>query len=274
MTAFVLTTSNVMAQAPSTSSAQATASEAKVVVEQVAKAQTVAMQAEPVPQDDPYKMVEVAASRTFARIKAEQENIKNDPEVLRTIMEEELMPYIDYRFSSFKVLGKYTRQVEKKELAEFVSVFRQYLITSYAVAMGYYDDQVVEFEPKGDITGRTDVTVRAVIKDDDRPDIKVAFKVRQDRRSGQWQAYDMIAEGISLLSSKQSEFESILRKDGIAKVIASMRESIRQPIKLQNNDDEAASAKADAKSKSKAEAKTEPKSVVTAQKNTQTTAAG
>jgi len=28
-------------------------------------------------------------------------------------------------------------------------------------------------------------------------------------------AYDMVAEGISLLSSKQSEFESILRQDGI-----------------------------------------------------------
>lgn len=194
-----------------------------------------------VPQDDPFVMVEAAASKTFARIKAEQENIKKDPEILRTIMEEELMPYIDYEFSSFKVLGKYTRKVERIELQEFVTVFRQYLITSYAVAMGYYDDQVVEFEPMKDYGSRTDVTVRAVIKDDDRPEIKVAFKVRKGR-NGEWQAYDMIAEGISLLSSKQSEFESILRKDGIKKVIESMRESIRRPIVLQNSDSSNANA--------------------------------
>lgn len=190
-----------------------------------------------VPKDDPFVMIEAAASRTFARIKNEQENIANDPEILRTIMEEELMPYIDYRFSSFKVLGKYSRKVEPIELQEFVTVFREYLITSYAVAMGYYDDQVVEFEPSKDYDSKTDVTVRAVIKDDDRPDIKVAFKVRKGR-DGEWLAYDMIAEGISLLSSKQSEFESILRKEGINKVIESMRDSIRKPIVLKNAQNE------------------------------------
>ncbi|MDT0595985.1 ABC transporter substrate-binding protein [Glaciecola petra] len=189
-----------------------------------------------VAQDDPYKMVEQVASKTFARIKLEQENIKKDPEIFRTIMEEELMPYIDYRFSAYKVLGKYTRQIKQKELLEFVTVFREYLITSYAVAMGYYDSQFVEFEPAREFANRNDVTVRTVIKDDVRPDIKVAFKVRKDKRSGDWQAYDMIAEGISLLSSKQTEFESILRKEGINSVIERMRESIRQPIVLQNKE--------------------------------------
>ena len=76
------------------------------------------------------------------------------------------------------------------------------------------------------------MTVRAVIKDGNRPDIKVAFKVRLDRKSNKWQAYDMVAEGISLLSSKRSEFESILRTEGIDKVIEVMRESIEQPIVL------------------------------------------
>lgn len=188
-------------------------------------------------QNDPYLMIQEAASRTFARIKSEQSNIQKDPEILRLIMEEELMPYIDYRFSAFKVLGKYARSVEKKELLEFVSVFKEYLVTSYAVAMGYYDDQTVEFEPASNYDNEKHATIRAVIKDDSRPDIKVAFKVRKDDRSGNWQAYDMVAEGISMLSSKQSEFESILRKDGIGKVIDNMRDSIRKPIVLQNQQD-------------------------------------
>ncbi|WP_250884298.1 ABC transporter substrate-binding protein [Glaciecola sp. XM2] len=193
-----------------------------------------------VSKEDPYDMVQNVASKTFDRIKAQQQLISQDPEVLRLIMEEELMPYIDYRFSAYKVLGKYSRGADKKDLLEFITVFRQYLITSYAVAMGYYDNQIVEFEPERDFTDRNDVTVRAVIKDDVRPDIKVAFKVRKDRRSGEWEAYDMIAEGISLLSSKQSEFESILRKDGIQEVIKQMRASINQPIQLNNDSQTAA----------------------------------
>lgn len=183
-------------------------------------------------QSDPYVMINEVAMLTFDRIKREKSQIKSNPELLRTVMEEELLPYIDYRFSAFKVLGKYANKVPREKLLEFVSVFREYLITSYAVALGYYDDQQVEFAPAMEFDGRSDVTVRAVIKDGERPDIKVAFKVRKDRQSDQWQVYDMVAEGISLLSSKRTEFESILRQDGIDKVIELMRKSIAEPIKL------------------------------------------
>ncbi|MGJ8674379.1 MAG: ABC transporter substrate-binding protein [Pseudoalteromonas sp.] len=183
-------------------------------------------------QSDPYVMINEVAMLTFDRIKREKSQIQSNPELLRTVMEEELLPYIDYRFSAFKVLGKYANKVPREKLLEFVSVFREYLITSYAVALGYYDDQQVEFAPAMDFDGRSDVTVRAVIKDGERPDIKVAFKVRKDRQSDQWQVYDMVAEGISLLSSKRTEFESILRQDGIDKVIELMRKSIAEPIKL------------------------------------------
>lgn len=183
-------------------------------------------------QSDPYVMINEVASLTFDRMKREKEQIQGNPELLRTVMEEELLPYIDYRFSAFKVLGKYASKVPREKLLEFVSVFREYLITSYAVALGYYDDQLVEFAPALKFDGRSDVTVRAVIKDGDRPDIKVAFKVRKDRQSDQWQVYDMVAEGISLLSSKRTEFESVLRQDGIDKVIELMRKNIAEPIKL------------------------------------------
>ena len=183
-------------------------------------------------QDEPYVMINKVASLTFERMKKEKDLIRENPELLRVVMEEELLPYIDYRFSAFKVLGKYANKVPREKLLEFVSVFREYLITSYAVALGYYDDQLVEFAPAMEFDGRSDVTVRAVIKDGDRPDIKVAFKVRKDRQSDQWQVYDMVAEGISLLTNKRTEFESILRQDGIDKVIELMRKSISEPIKL------------------------------------------
>ncbi|MGB2105293.1 MAG: MlaC/ttg2D family ABC transporter substrate-binding protein, partial [Glaciecola sp.] len=126
------------------------------------------------------------------------------------------------------------RKVPKQKLGEFVNVFREYLVTTYANAMGYYDDQTVSFEPAGDYSDKKIVTVRALIQDEGKPDIKVAFKVRKDRRTNQWGAYDMVAEGISLLSSKRSEFESILRQEGIETVIALMQKKIDNPIVLQN----------------------------------------
>lgn len=188
------------------------------------------VQAQEVNEQNPYALVKEAGQKTFDRIKTSQAQIEKDPEELRTIMKEELLPYIDYQFAAFKVLGKYFKSVPKDKLSEYVQVFRQYLITTYAVAMGYYDNQKVTFEPEGDFSDKKSVTVRAVVQDPGRPDIKVAFQVRKDSRTNEWKAYDMVAEGISLLDSKRSEFEPILRQEGIDAVLKLMREKIEQPV--------------------------------------------
>lgn len=184
--------------------------------------------------NDPYKLVETVAMKTFDRIKANQEKLKTDRNFLRTIMEEELLPHIDYQFAAFMVLGKYFKSVPKEKLNEYVTVFREYLITTYSVAMGYYDNQTVLFEPSSDFSDKKSVTVRAVIQDPVRPEIKIAFKVRKDSKTNQWKAYDMVAEGISMLNSKRSEFEEMLRQEGIDAVIAVMREKIAQPVEFEN----------------------------------------
>ncbi|MDO6565618.1 ABC transporter substrate-binding protein [Alteromonas sp. 1_MG-2023] len=193
-------------------------------------------QAQEVNEQNPYELVKDVASKTFDRIKANQEAVKADPEMLRTIMEEELVPHIDYKFAAFMVLGKHFKSVPQEKMGEYITVFRQYLITSYAVAMGYYDNQTVQFEPESSFDDKKSVTVRAVVQDPKRPEIKIAFKVRKDSKTNEWKAYDMVAEGISMLNSKRSEFESILRQDGIDAVIALMRDKIGKPVEL--NQDE------------------------------------
>lgn len=187
-------------------------------------------------QEDPYVMIQDVANKTFKRINAERSQIKQNPEVLRTVMEEELLPYIDYKFSALKVLGKYYKNVPKDKFPEYLNVFRTYLVTTYAIALSYYDDQDVIFEPAQDATGKKAITVRAIIRDDKRPDINLSFKLRKNRKTNEWQAYDMVAEGISMLSSKQSEFEPILRKEGVDAVIALMKEAIAKPLVLEDED--------------------------------------
>ncbi|WP_417874141.1 MlaC/ttg2D family ABC transporter substrate-binding protein [Alteromonas naphthalenivorans] len=193
-------------------------------------------QAQEINEQNPYELVKGVASKTFDRIKANQEAVKADPEMLRTIMEEELVPHIDYKFAAFMVLGKHFKSVPQEKMGEYITVFRQYLITSYAVAMGYYNNQTVQFEPESSFDDKKSVTVRAVVQDPKRPEIKIAFKVRKDSKTNEWKAYDMVAEGISMLNSKRSEFESILRQDGIDAVIALMRDKIGKPVEL--NQDE------------------------------------
>ena len=181
---------------------------------------------------NPYVMFEDVATKTFNRIKQERQLIDAEPELLRKVVEEELLPYVDYNFSALKVLGKYYKKVPREKIPEYIKVFRSYLITTYALALAYYDGQKVEFQPAREVTDERTLTIRAVVKEPDRPDIHLAFKLRKNKKTNEWKAYDMVAEGISLLSSKQSEFESILRKEGLQKVIDMMNHTIGKPINI------------------------------------------
>ena len=182
---------------------------------------------------NPYDLLETVATKTFTRLKTERKQIESNPELLRTVMEEELLPYVDYNFAALKVLGKHFRTVPKEKIPEFIKVFRSYLITTYALALSYYNGQEVVFQPSKDVDDDSTVTVRAVVKEPGRPDINIAFKLRKSNKTDEWKAYDMVAEGISLLSSKQSEFEGLLRQNGIQAVIDSMNSTIERPINLQ-----------------------------------------
>lgn len=190
---------------------------------------------------NPYELVQTAAKQTFARMKREQALIQADPNHLKVIMEESLLPHIDYKYAAFVTLGKYARQYAKdrKKLAEFVTQFKIYLISTYANALSYYDDQLVEFEPAKEITNERVVTIRARIIDDVRPVINVAFKIRKDRKTNEWMAYDMVAEGISLLNAKRAEFESLLQAEGIDAVISLMQQKSSEDIVLKSSTSQA-----------------------------------
>lgn len=191
--------------------------------------------------ENPYELLQQVATKTFDTIKTNQAQIKEDPNYLKSIVEKELLPYVDYRFAGAKVLGKHFKSIakDKEKMATFFEVFRKYLIATYAVALSQYDDQQVFFEPAKDFAKKKSVTVRAIIKDESRPDIKIAFQVRKSSKTKEWKAYDMVAEGISMVSSKRSEFESILRQEGVDKVIAIMQEKNNQSIKLKSEDADA-----------------------------------
>ena len=181
---------------------------------------------------EPYQLVEDVANKTFNTIKREQVKIKQNPDTLRVIINQELMPHVYYKFSALKVLSKNLRSVPKDRVDEYIDVFREYLVTSLAVALSYYTDQEVVFEPARDVGSDRDISIKALIKDPGAPDIHLAFKLRIDSEVNEWKVYDILAEGISLLSSKESEFAPILRTDGIQAVIDNMHTSNNAPIKL------------------------------------------
>ena len=183
-----------------------------------------------VDKKDPYQMIKTVADITFKRFANEQSAIRAEPNLLKTIVREELMPYINYQYAAYKVIGSNFKKTNKADRADFVPAFREYLITSYAQVFTLYNNQKVEFAPAKDFSDQRVVSVETSVMEPGRAPINISFRVRKHKKTGDWKAYDMVAEGISLLDSKQAELSSLIRQKGLAHVTEMLKEKSERSI--------------------------------------------
>lgn len=194
------------------------------------------VQAQEIDKTKPYEMMAQVSEMTFARLKAEQSAIQANPNILKTVVDEELMPYVNVKYAAYKLLGTHLKKTSAEERTEFVTAFRGYLVSSYAQVLTLYTDQKIVLEKAKKIPeGKKIISVRVDILDAARPTVKVDFKLRKNKKTGEWQAFDMVAEGVSLLSTKQSEWNGKIRKEGISSVSKELASLAKQPIRLEGS---------------------------------------
>jgi phospholipid transport system substrate-binding protein len=157
----------------------------------------------------------MAGTNLFSRISANQQAIQKFPHLMRGIVEEELMPSIDYRYASYRILGKHLKKVSKVQRAEFVEAMRHYLVRTYSIALSKYKNQKVVFEADKPTKGKRIIGVKTQIIEQDAPTINIVFQMRKNKKTGEWKAFDIVVEGISLLSTKQAELNKKIAKQGI-----------------------------------------------------------
>lgn len=163
----------------------------------------------------PYVVLKTAGTKLFSRISANQQAISKFPHLMRDIVEEELMPSIDYRYASYRILGKHLKKISKEQRAEFVEAMRHYLVRTYSIALSKYKNQQVIFESEKPTKGKRIIGIKTQIIEQGAPTINIVFQMRQNKKTKQWKAFDITVEGISLLSTKQAELNKKIAKQGI-----------------------------------------------------------
>lgn len=181
---------------------------------------------------DPYKLIQNVADDTFSHLKENQKKYQANPDLLKEVAKVDILPYINVRYAALKILGPFARKTSKQERDEFTDAFTDYLVSLYAQILIRYTDQKVTVEPPKPIDAdRSIVSVRVEIIDTKRPPINLDFKLRKNKKTGDWQGYDVQVEGVSMLDTKAAEWQKDLRNNGVAYVTNQFKELANTPIK-------------------------------------------
>ena len=168
---------------------------------------------------NPNKVIQSVSVNTFNRITADEARLQADPNYIQVVIEEELLPYFDYKYAAYKVLGADLKNTTINQRNDFVEAFRLHLINSYGNILIKYDRQKIEVPGNTVFKDARIVAVPVIVRDKNNQVVQLSFKLRKNTKTGEWKVFDVIAEGVSMLDTKQSEIKALIRKEGIDHVI-------------------------------------------------------
>ncbi|WP_457913632.1 phospholipid-binding protein MlaC [Candidatus Gillettellia adelgis] len=189
--------------------------------------------AKAIDQANPYNLMQDATKKTFNRLKTEQIKIQQNPNYLSTIVHQELMPFVHVKYIGALVLGRYYKETTLEEREMYFTALQTYLEKAYGQAIAMYYGQNYLISPERPLGNANIVTIRVIIiNNNGRPPARLDFQWRKNTKTGYWQAYDMIAEGVSMITSKQNEWAATLRTQGVSGLTKQLQTAAAQLIIL------------------------------------------
>ncbi|MDF7670433.1 phospholipid-binding protein MlaC [Orbaceae bacterium ESL0721] len=182
-------------------------------------------------RNNPYIEMQSAADKVFTTIKTQSAKIKADPNRLKEIVKEDLLQYVQVKYSAALVLGNYYKSASEAQRTAYFAAFEDYLVQAFAQALSMYKGQPYQVESAKDIGNKTFLSIRVLLKQSDTAQpLRIDFLWRKNTVTGEWKAYDLVAEGVSMITTKQNEWATILRQGGIDALTKELNSQAKQNI--------------------------------------------
>jgi phospholipid transport system substrate-binding protein len=120
--------------------------------------------------------------------------------------------YVDIEWVGQFVLGRHWRKASEDQKQRFIASYRSFMVGGYTSRLRQYSgDNYSVSAPRSLGNGRSALTMQ-VQRDAGAP-VVIDYKIRQ---SGQgFKIYDLVVEGISLITTQRSEFDSVVNRQGL-----------------------------------------------------------
>lgn len=170
----------------------------------------------------PQELVQKTADDVLLILKTDKD-IQDNKEKIYQLAEEKILPNFDFERVSRLVLGKAWRKVDDNQKNQFKTEFKTLLLRTYAVALGKYKDQQIEYKPLRMNPEDAIATVKTSIIQSGAQPISVDYTLAKIE-DGSWKVFDITIENVSLVTNYRSQFASEIKNNGIDSLISKLAE--------------------------------------------------
>lgn len=171
--------------------------------------------------ETPDVQVRKAIDEVLAAVKADKELQGGASKKLNDLIEAKVLPHFDFTRMTRLAVGRNWQQASDAQKESLTREFRALLVRTYSTSLAQYRNQSIEVKPAK--VGRDDkeaVVKTLVIQPGGQP-IPIDYGV--ERTDKGWKVYDVIVDGVSLVTTYRGSFNDQIQKagiDGLVKTLA------------------------------------------------------
>jgi phospholipid transport system substrate-binding protein len=170
------------------------------------------------PESRPLEIVTSSVSRGLASLHSPRVDF-NTGEERRADIRRAADDLFDVDSIARRALGQHWKGLLPQEQHEFIRLFRDVLTQFFVtIVQRYTGDPVASVDEE--IAG-TFAQVRSRITPERGPEITIEYRLA--RSGSQWSVYDIVLDGVSLVSNYRSQFNAIIGTSSIAQLLERMR---------------------------------------------------
>ena len=172
----------------------------------------------------PDKLISSLFEGVNERLKQDPDKIAADRNHLIVIGDELLAPYVSFETMSKQILGKNWRKISPDQRKRYTEAFRQKV--SFSVVSQYDPTKKYDMEVTGQrLNDKGDrAAVSSVVTDlSNANKLNISYKLFKSRKTNNWQVYDVVVEGVSVLQSFKTASAEDFKRNGIEYMIAQLQ---------------------------------------------------
>jgi len=174
----------------------------------------------------PDALIQRIGTELIERIKSDKSIRDGDLNKLSAMVDELLMPHVNFRRMTSLAAGRWWRQATPEQQEQLMTEFRAMLLRTYSGALAAVEDQTIRMRPTRAAADATDVIVRSEIVQPRGEPIQLDYRLQKTGAS--WKIYDVNVLGIWLVETYRSQFNQEAAQSGVEGLIRSLEAKNRE----------------------------------------------
>ncbi|WP_462320190.1 MlaC/ttg2D family ABC transporter substrate-binding protein [Halochromatium sp.] len=167
------------------------------------------------------QLVERTADKMLSALESRRAEVERKPQLINELVDSILAPHFDFEQMTRLAVGRDWRNASPEQQQQLVESFRNLLVRTYAKSIMKYSGQDIVYEAARPGTRSGTVVVPTEVRAPGAAPIPIDYYLLE--RGSSWKVYDVVIDGVSMISNYRGQFRTTIATSGIDGLIEQLR---------------------------------------------------